>query len=294
MIEMNALLMAWIIGAGSCPADSLLATLTALTANTDGHIGVAMKLIETAQLVTVRGAEHFPMQSVYKLPIAMAVMQRLDRGEFRLDQLVRVDSTDIAPVHSPIREQYPVGGISLTIRDLLRAAIVESDGTASDVLLRLVPAGAVMAYVRGLDIDGLSIVTTEKAMAQNEMVQYQNSATPLSAIGLLEALYQGQGLSASSRQLLLAWLIETPTGPRRLRGLLPPGTVVAHKTGTDQTREGLTRATNDLGLITLPDGRHLAVAVFVADSRADEKAREGVIASVAAAGWRCYMLATTP
>jgi beta-lactamase class A len=80
-------------------------------------------------------------------------------------------------------------------------------------------------------------------------------------------------------------MIESPTGQKRLKGLLPKGTVVAHKTGTSGTRDGVTAATNDVGIITLPNGRHLAVAIFVSDSPADEATRERVIAEIAKALW---------
>jgi beta-lactamase class A len=85
--------------------------------------------------------------------------------------------------------------------------------------------------------------------------------------------------------LLLNLLATTSTSPHRVQGLLPPGTRVAHKAGTSGTYHGLTRGTNDIGLVTLPSGRHLAIAVFVADSSADEMAREGVIAKIARAAW---------
>jgi hypothetical protein len=74
-------------------------------------------------------------------------------------------------------------------------------------------------------------------------------------------------------------------GPRWIKGLLPADTLVAHKTGTSHTVGGLTRATNDVGIVRLPDGWHLAVAVFVADSKADEATREAVIARIARAAW---------
>jgi len=92
-------------------------------------------------------------------------------------------------------------------------------------------------------------------------------------------------LSPQNDALLLKWLNESTPGPRRIKGLLPPGTVVAHKTGTSGTDSGLTRATNDVGLVTLPDGRHLAIAVFVSDSPADTATREAVIAKIARAAW---------
>jgi hypothetical protein len=71
----------------------------------------------------------------------------------------------------------------------------------------------------------------------------------------------------------------------QIRDQLPAGTVVAHKTGTGGTRNGITSATNDIGIITLPDGRHLAMAAFVSDSTADDATREAVIARLAKAAW---------
>jgi beta-lactamase class A len=122
-------------------------------------------------------------------------------------------------------------------------------------------------------------------MAQAQDVQYQNSATPKAAVELLGLFYQGKNLSATSRGLLLQWMVETETGLHRLKGMLPPQTVVAHKTGTSGTVGGVSAATNDIGLITLPDGRHLAIAVFVSDARGQESARESVIAQIARSAW---------
>ena len=102
---------------------------------------------------------------------------------------------------------------------------------------------------------------------------------------LLKTLQQGRGLSPASRALLLEWMTRTPTGMNRLKGRLPSGTVVAHKTGSSRTVAGLTAATNDIGLVTLADGRHLAIAVFVADAAAPDSAREAVIAALARAVW---------
>jgi beta-lactamase class A len=72
------------------------------------------------------------------------------------------------------------------------------------------------------------------------------------------------------------------TGPHRLKGLLPSNTIVAHKTGTSNTNpDRLTPATNDAGIITLPNGHRLCLTVFIVDSRADENTREGTIARIA-------------
>lgn len=270
----------------AAPPD-LAAEFARIAADANGHSGAAARLIETGGTASFHGTDRFPMQSVYKFPIAMAVLRDVDRGLLRLDQAVKVAKADLVPpaLHSPIRDRHP-GGTSLTLRELLRFAVSESDGTASDVLLRLAGGGArVTQYLRDLGIRGVMVATTEMAMSRDSSVQYQNWAQPGEMVALLLAFHEGRGLAPSSRALLNDLMIHTPTGPNRLKGLLPPGTVVAHKTGTSGTAEGLTPATNDVGIITLPDGRHAAVAVFVSDSPASLVVREKVIARIARAAW---------
>jgi len=257
--------------------------LEVIAAEARGRVGVAARIVEGGELITLRGQEQFPMQSVYKFPIGMAILNRVDQGKLALNQRVRVSPDEyISPQQrSPIRDQYPKGA-KLTVAELLRYAVSESDGSASDVLLRLVGGPAeVMQYLKSLGVTGLQVRDTEKALGGDHAVQYRNWATPEQAVRLLEQLQRGKGLSPASRKLLIQLMTETPTGPRRLKGELPAGTVVTHKTGTSGTRNGVTAATNDVGLITLPDGRHLAVAVFVSDARADDATRERVIARVA-------------
>jgi beta-lactamase class A len=253
-----------------------------------GRVGAAVMLLETGEEVSINGGESFPMQSVYKLPIGMTLLRRVDEGAMKLDERVRIEESDLPPadIHSPVRDKYPHGGAELSVGELLRAMLVESDGTASDVLLRLDGGPArVNEFLRGLGASGIVVATTEKEMAADRRVQYRNHATPLAMLGLLRSVQEGRGLSAPSHALLLQLMTECATGPHRLKGLLPAGTPVAHKTGTSDTANGVTAATNDVGIITLPDGRHLAVAVFVSDSRADEATREGVIAKIARAAW---------
>jgi beta-lactamase class A len=228
------------------------------------------------------------MQSVYKFPIGMTILRAVDEGKLKLTQPVRVTPADLVPAraHSPIRDQHPKGDVSFTVRELLRFMLVQSDGTASDVLLRL--AGGperVNKYLRDLNVQGIVVATTEQEMAHDDRAQYRNWGTPKAYVELLRAVQEGRGLSASSRKLLSQLMTQTTTGPHRLKGLLPAGTQVAHKTGTSNTVEGVTAATNDVGLITLPDGRHLAIAVFVSDSPADEATREAVIAKMSLAAW---------
>jgi beta-lactamase class A len=284
---MTGPLLATILWANACAAGGLRKTTDSAAARVDGRFGVAVMMPGASLPVSRLGGTRFPMQSVYKLPIAMAVLHAIDGGRLTIDQSVPVRREDLVPrVHSPLRDQHP-DGVTLPLRELLRLAIVESDGTASDVLLRLVPAASVTGYVRGLGVDSLVVATTERAMARDPLVQYRNWSTPDAAVHLLVSLDRGTALAPGSRDLLMAWLVGATTFPGRIKGQLPAGTIVAHKTGTDGTRDGLTRATNDIGLITLPDGTRMAVAVFIADSRSDAALRDSVIAAVAAAAWQC-------
>ena len=200
---------------------------------------------------------------------------------------MKITQSDLVPPSrgSQIRNKY-LNSTEMTVSELLGAMMGVSDGTASDILLKL--AGGperVTGYIEGLGVRGIVVATTEREMAHGEQVQYRNWATPDAMAGLLRALQEGKGLSAFSRRRLLGLMTAGKTGTDRIKGLLPTGTVVAHKTGSSGTVNGLTRATNDAGLVLLPDGRHLAVVVFVSDTKVDEATRDAVIAKIARTAW---------
>ncbi|HEU0273712.1 MAG TPA: class A beta-lactamase [Candidatus Udaeobacter sp.] len=252
-----------------------------------GRVGVAAQVLESGETASLHGDEHFPMHSVYKLPISMAVLERVDRGKLKLDQLVRIEPSDYVRkgMSSPVRDKYP-DGTELTIAELLRYAICDSDGSASDVLMKLIGGpGKVMLFLEGIHVPDIQVVNYEKEIGRDWDTQYRNWATPKGALALLLALQSQRGLSRDSQALLLKLMIESIPGAKRLKGELPAGTIVAHKTGSGGTQNGITSATNDVGIITLPNGRHLAVAVFVSDSAANDDTRDAIIARLAKAAW---------
>ena len=252
-----------------------------------GNLGFCAIVLETGATASYNGDKQFPMQSVYKFPIAMAVLDKVDKGELGIEQSVRVDRSEFIPEagHSPIREKFP-DGVDITVRDLIRYNVAESDGTACDVLLRLL-GGTENAdrYIHKLGVNDIAISTTEMVQVADDSIQYRNWATPKSMTKLLQIFYTANVLSDKSKTLLLNDMIESTPGAKRLKGLLPSGTIVAHKTGTAGTFNGLTRATNDAGIITLPNGNHLAITVFISDSYDSHSERELVIAQVAKAAF---------
>ncbi|TSJ39569.1 class A beta-lactamase [Mucilaginibacter corticis] len=255
--------------------------------NANGNVGVYALVLETGETVSYNGDKKFPMQSVYKFPIAMAVLDRVDKKQLSLNKKISVTKADyIAKIgHSPLRDKFP-NGTDIAIKDLVKYSVSESDGSASDVLVRLL-GGTKFAneYVHRLGVKDIAIATTEKIQVENDTIQYQNWATPKAMTSLLNIFYTRHKLSASSRAVLLNDMITSTPGAKRLKGLLPVGTIVAHKTGTAGTFNGLTRATNDAGIITLPNGKHLAITVFIADSHSSEEIRELTIAKIGKAAF---------
>jgi beta-lactamase class A len=274
----------------ACQTAQLAANVQQIAAITKGPVGAAFELLGTTESAFIEGQRHFPMQSVYKFPIAILVLRQVDAGKLNLDQRVTVKPADfIFDREFTIQRQYPKGA-ELSLRELLRYMISESDGTACDVLLRLIggPEKATQG-LRELGVENIVIARYEKEMAEKPPVSYENWTTPETAIQLLKMFQEGNVLAKASHDLLLDLMIHSRPGPKRIKGLLPPGTIVAHKTGTSATINGLTSATNDIGIITLPDSRQLTIAVFVSDTKADVKTREEVIAKIADAAWKCWV-----
>jgi beta-lactamase class A len=274
----------------ACSSSNLKANWEAAAVAAQGRVGAAAILLEGGDVTAVHGTEHFPMQSVYKLPIGMFVLHQIDLGKLKLDQKVKVEPRDFVTgrQHSPIRDKHPKG-VELTVQELLRYMVSESDGSACDVLLKLIGGPDVVTkYLRELGITDMVVANTERELGEDGQAQYRNWATPESAVALLRMVQDGPALPAPSRTLLLDFMTTSPTGPKRIKGLLPAGVQVAHKTGSSGRVDGFTRALNDIGIITLPDGRHLAIAVFVSDSKVEEAKLESIIAQIGRASWDCW------
>src|SRR4051812_6478287 len=131
---MRTLLLICLLAAAAS-AQSLSDHLAQIAGAVDGRIGTAALIVETGESAGVQASERFPMQSVYKFPIAMAVLHMVDGGALQLDQQVTVARAELVPagLRSPIRDANPQGDFPMSLRELLRFAVSESDGTASDV-----------------------------------------------------------------------------------------------------------------------------------------------------------------
>jgi beta-lactamase class A len=262
----------------------LRAQLESLIKSFNAKVGIAMMSLEDRDTLTINNNHHYPMQSTYKFPLAMAVLQQVDKGKLKLNQKMHINKTDIRKTWSLIQEKYPDGNVDITIAELLQYSVSLSDNIACDILFRAIKGTSIAdQYVKQLGVKNMAIKATEKEMAAGWNVQYTNYSTPYAMVQLLDIFHSREKLSAASTDLLMDLMIQSSNSAKRIKGLLPPEAIVAHKTGTSNTnKEGLTAAVNDIGIITLPDGKHFAIAVFVTDSKESMENNEKMIALASA------------
>jgi beta-lactamase class A len=231
-----------------------------------------------------------PMQSVFKLPLVLTVLHEVELGTLSSNQPVRFLPSDrILPhAYSPLQDRYPDGGVDVPLQELLRLTVSLSDNVAADILLRLLGGSkadgpkVVNSYMAALGVRGFHLRDNEAVLHHDVSAQYRNWFEPAGAVQLLRRIGDNSPLTPEHTDLLLGWM--TPAvRTKRLEGDLPDGVRVAHKSGSSDVDNGVAHATNDIGLIPLPDGRRIAIAVFVTDSTADEATRERVIARIARA-----------
>lgn len=289
---------------------------------TDGVVGVNAVHVESGRQVSLHGNEGFPMASAFKLPVAVQIMSMVDDGRLTLDKMVSLTPQDLHPGSGKLTELLFHPGVSLSVANLLELAIVISDNTAADLLLR--EAGgpsAVTAKMRTLGLPGIRIdrstafLISDWQGAKNlppesqwsreiwdklydavperdhmrarraEMTDPRDTATPNDMTQLLLRLWRGDILKPESTHVLLDMMERCQTGKSRIKGLLPQGTDVEHKTGS------LGGVANDIGFIMLPGAAgHIAISVFTKSSTKPEDAAERAIAEIARTVYDYFVL----
>ncbi len=216
---------------------SLEQRLSMLATENPGEFGIAALDLDSGAIVTVNGDRPFPMASTMKIAVAAAYLEQVDAGRRSLDETI--------------------GGTS-ALR-LLDVMITRSDNRATDQLIATLGGPAVIdGWLRRHRLSGIRV---DRNIAQllsdrRDLRDLRDSSTPVAMAGLLRLIDRGDALSPSSRALLLDMMRRCATGSNRIRGLLPAGAGVEHKTGT------LSNYTSDVGYLTLPEGRRIAVVFF--------------------------------
>lgn len=288
LICLIALLFIWISGqAFAQPTDSLRKKIQKIIAEKNASVGIAIMGNNGQEILSVNGARHYPMQSVFKLHIALAVISQIDKGQFSFSQKLQIEKKDLLPnLYSPLREKYPNGG-SVPLSEVLEYTVSQSDNVGCDALLRLIGGPNVVDdYFRKNGFKDVAIKINEEVMQNNWDLQFQNWTTPKASNKVLAAYYHNKEklLSNDTHGFIWKVLKGTQTGQNRLKGQLPGGTIIAHKTGSSgANQDGLTAAVNDIGIIFLPDGTHFFISVFVSNSKENSNTNEKIISDIAKA-----------
>jgi beta-lactamase class A len=289
-----------------------------------GKTGIAVFAIDDGWSVEKRGGEYFPQQSVSKLWVAMTILDQVDSGKLKLSQMVRIGREDLTLFHQPIRARVLANGeIQESVLSLLEQAVITSDCTANDSLLRTAGGPeAVRAFIakKGLGAirfgDGERLMQSRiagiewqqeyslgngfqvaraklsyadrKAALDRYLANPYDGASPMAIAKALGRLSNVELLSPESTRLLLSMLERTSSGPNRLRAGVPAGWRFGHKTGTGQELDPVSTGYNDVGIMTAPDGKRYAVAVLMGDTTAPIPSRMQMMQGVSGAVARAH------
>jgi beta-lactamase class A len=249
MIDRRTLLAAvpaLIVGGSAAAAGPqplhLEGAVAAAEAATGGRVGLTVIDTATGQRFSHRGNERFPMASTFKMLLAAAILERVDKGEDRLDRAIPVGAADILDV-SPVSKKH-VGGTA-TVAELSEATIIYSDNTAANLLLPAVggPAG-LTAFLRRIGDPATRLDRIEPFLGEAKPGDPRDTTTPDAIAATWDRLLRGKALSPASRAQLTTWLIANTTGDTRLRAGLPKGWRVGDKTGT-----GGNGSVNDIAVV---------------------------------------------
>ena len=247
------------------------------------EIGIAV-IIDGKDTVTVNNDIHYPLMSVFKFHQALALADYMGKQKQSLETRLPIKKSDLKPdTYSPLRDKYPQGGIEMSIADLLKYTLQQSDNNACDILFDYQGGpDAVNKYIHSLGIRECAIVGTETAMHEDLNLCYENWTTPLAAAELVEIFRKNPLFPNVYKYFIFQKMVECQTGQDRLIApLLDKKVTVGHKTGTgDLNAKGQQIGCNDIGFVLLPGGRTYSIAVFVKDSEENNQANSKIIADI--------------
>ncbi|SFH82768.1 class A beta-lactamase, subclass A2 [Halpernia frigidisoli] len=281
----NLLYLFIIIFTTSCAQkkEDLESQINKIIAGKNATVGVSILGIDKPFVLNMNGEKHLPMQSVFKFHIALAVLNLVDEGKLDLIQKILVKKTDLLEnTWSPIREKYPNGNVELTLAEIIKYTVAQSDNNGCDILLKLIGGTkTVQGFINSKGVKDFQIKFNEEEMHQDWKAQYENYSSTNSIVKLLKDFHGGKIVSKSSTDFLMKIMIGTSTGTNKLIAFLPENIIIAHKTGSSgKNNAGITGAENDMGIVTLPNGNHYAICVFVSNSKETEEVNCKMIADI--------------
>lgn len=261
--------------------------LTAIADSAKGDVGIA--LIYDGDTLTVNNDAIYPMMSVFKLHQAVALCRMFEENGTSLDSVMTLRRSELDPdTWSPMLKDHSGEEISLPMRRLLEYTLIESDNNASnEMFVRLMSPAACDSVIAGIiPRDSFEIRFNEAEMQTDHSRAYSNRTSPLGAAILIDRLFTDTLVGKSYQDFIKSALLRCQTGPDKISAALSEteGITIGHKTGSgDRDENGRLAASNDVAFISLPDGRHYALAVFVKDFDGTDAEAAATIARISAA-----------
>lgn len=266
---------------------SLETQINSIIKNKKATVGISVLGFENGFTYNKNADKKLPMQSVFKFHIAAAVLDYVEKGKLSLDQKVTLNQSNLHEnTWSPLREKYPNGGI-VSLSEIIEYTVAKSDNNGCDILLKLLGGTQVVQkFMNAKGVKNFQIKYNEEAMHKDWNAQYENYTTMNSAVDVLKKFYDGKLLSKKSTDYLMKVMLSTSTGINKLIEQLPKDTPVARKTGSSgKNNAGLTGAENEIAIITLPNGKHYAIAVFVSNSTETTEVNCRMISDISKTVW---------
>jgi len=262
-------------------------SLEHIAAGAPGETGIAI-ITDRGDTLTVNNADKYPLMSVFKLHQAIALCHMLEQRGIPTDTVVEIDDSRLNPdTWSPMLRDHTERPVRITVSELLRYTLTQSDNNASNYLFESIGSvGETDHHIATLiPRESFRLSVTEAEMWGDHSLAYSNHSSPLGAARLIERLFTDSILGTRNLAFLRTTLRECSTGKDRIAAPLEgkTGVTVAHKTGSGfRNADGLLSAHNDVAFITLPDGRHYTLAVLVKASAGPEPEASALIARISA------------
>ena len=262
--------------------DNLQKQIEQILSNKKADVGVSILGNKKSELIQINGDKLYPMLSTVKFPIALAILNKVQKGELSINQKIFIKKEELLedPTNwSPFKEKFPDGNIYITLEEAMSWMVSYSDNNLTDILLRLI--GGPETVQKFINSKNFIIKNDEEDMHKNWESQFINKITPNEAISLLKKFNDGKLLNKENTEWLYKAMVNNQSGANRIKGLLPKNIIIAHRTGTSFTNdEGMTGAINDYGIIELPNNKKIYIAVFVHNTSESFKDSEKIIAEV--------------
>ena len=254
----------------------------------DLKLGLALYDFSTGKSISINGNDKYPMQSVFKFPIGVALLDCVSRGEFLLSDSVTLTKADLLPdLWSPIRERWPEG-VRLPLVSVMTYMVAHSDNSATDFLIHKIGGVArIQDIVNRLGAKKINIRNTEAEIQGSWSVQFDNWTTPNAMVDFLRLMNDGKLLDKANTAVL--WEIMASASSGSVNRLVSKTVTFARKTGySGVNSQGIIAAQNDVGIIEFEDGRRVAYAIFLTDSTLGTDAGYDILAQIGKAIWKAY------